>query len=58
MDTRSDAYAARLVARQGVWWKRLLRGLAPDPWRSFPLPRTAGRFFTYNEFIVAARKLS
>ena len=32
-------------------------GLEPEPWRSFPLPRAAGRFFTYNEFLVAARKV-
>jgi SAM-dependent methyltransferase len=31
-------------------------GLEPQPWRSFPFPRTAGRFFTYNEFVVVARK--
>jgi SAM-dependent methyltransferase len=31
-------------------------GLTPGPWRSFPLPRAAGRFFTYNEFVVVARK--
>ena len=32
-------------------------GLEPEPWRSFPLPRRAGRFFTYNEFLVVARKV-
>ena len=32
MDTRSDAYAARLVARQGLWWKRLLRVQAIYQW--------------------------
>jgi SAM-dependent methyltransferase len=31
-------------------------GLAPEPWRSFPFPRAAGRSFTYNEFVVVARK--
>jgi SAM-dependent methyltransferase len=31
-------------------------GLLPGRWRSFPLPRAAGRFFTYNEFNVLARK--
>ena len=31
-------------------------GLEPEPWRSFPFPRAAGRFFTYNEFLVKARK--
>ena len=30
-------------------------GLVPDPWRSFPLPRRAGRAFTYNEFTLVAR---
>jgi SAM-dependent methyltransferase len=31
-------------------------GLEPERWRSFPLPRAAGRFFTYNEFVLEARK--
>ncbi|MDX6301564.1 MAG: hypothetical protein QOF53_2778 [Nocardioidaceae bacterium] len=31
-------------------------GLAPDQWRSFPLPRWAGRAFRYNEFNVLATK--
>jgi len=31
-------------------------GLEPEPWRSFPFPRAAGRFFTYNEFVVVAGK--
>ena len=31
-------------------------GLEPDPWRSFPLPRGAGKAFTYNEFNVLAHK--
>ncbi len=31
-------------------------GLVPAKWRSFPLPRSAGRFFPYNEFTVASRK--
>lgn len=31
-------------------------GLVPEPWRSFPFPRAAGRVFTYNEFVVTARK--
>jgi SAM-dependent methyltransferase len=30
-------------------------GLEPERWRSFPFPRAAGRFFTYNEFLVVAR---
>jgi SAM-dependent methyltransferase len=30
--------------------------LQPEPWRSFPLPRWAGRAFVYNEFRVRARK--
>jgi SAM-dependent methyltransferase len=30
-------------------------GLAPESQRSFPLPRSAGRVFTYNEFVVVAR---
>ncbi len=29
-------------------------GLAVDRWRSFPLPRWAGRLFVYNEFNVVA----
>ena len=31
-------------------------GLTPEPWRSFPLPRWAGKAFVYNEFQVLARK--
>ena len=31
-------------------------GLVPDDWRSFPLPRFAGKAFVYNEFNVLARK--
>ncbi|WP_426244163.1 class I SAM-dependent methyltransferase [Nocardioides sp. LHG3406-4] len=31
-------------------------GLEPRPWRSFPLPRAAGRAFVYNEFNVLATK--
>jgi SAM-dependent methyltransferase len=29
--------------------------LAPESQRSFPFPRSAGRMFTYNEFVVVAR---
>ena len=31
-------------------------GLEPEPWFSFPLPRRAGKAFTYNEFCVRATK--
>lgn len=31
-------------------------GLLPSRWRSFPLPRWAGKIFTHNEFSVLARK--
>ena len=31
-------------------------GLTPERWSSFPLPRAAGRFFTYNEFNLVAHK--
>ena len=31
-------------------------GLVPDHVRSFPLPRMAGKFFTYNEFCLRATK--
>jgi len=31
-------------------------GLESRPWRSFPLPRATGRWFTYNEFNVLAVK--
>jgi SAM-dependent methyltransferase len=31
-------------------------GLVPGQWKSFPLPRAAGRWFTYNEFTLLARK--
>ena len=31
-------------------------GLVPERWRSFPLPRAAGRVFTYNEFTLLAHK--
>jgi SAM-dependent methyltransferase len=31
-------------------------GLEPQPWRSFPFPRWAGKPFTYNEFNVVAIK--
>ena len=31
-------------------------GLTPRRLRSFPLPRSAGRWFTYNEFAVLATK--
>ena len=30
-------------------------GLELTPWRSFPLPRIAGQWFTYNEFTLLAR---
>ncbi|MGA8255939.1 MAG: class I SAM-dependent methyltransferase [Nocardioides sp.] len=32
-------------------------GLTPEPWRSFPAPRSVGRVFTYNEFTVVAHKI-
>ena len=31
-------------------------GLTPDRRISFPLPRAAGKFFLYNEFVLVARK--
>lgn len=31
-------------------------GLEPASWFSFPLPRPAGRIFTYNEFCLRAQK--
>jgi SAM-dependent methyltransferase len=31
-------------------------GLEPEPWFSFPLPRWAGKPFTYNEFCLLAHK--
>lgn len=31
-------------------------GLRAERWRSFPLPRAAGKVFTYNEFNVMATK--
>jgi hypothetical protein len=31
-------------------------GFAPERAFSFPFPRGAGRFFTYNEFVVTGRK--
>ena len=31
-------------------------GLVRDVARSFPFPRAAGRVFTYNEFVVVARR--
>lgn len=31
-------------------------GLEPQPWRSFPFPRVAGRAFVYNEFNVLATR--
>jgi 2-polyprenyl-3-methyl-5-hydroxy-6-metoxy-1,4-benzoquinol methylase len=31
-------------------------GLQPEPWFSFPLPRRAGKAFTYNEFCLLAHK--
>lgn len=31
-------------------------GLEPERRRSFPFPRRAGKVFTYNEFVVRARK--
>jgi len=31
-------------------------GLEPEPWFSFPFPRSAGKLFIYNEFCVLARK--
>jgi 2-polyprenyl-3-methyl-5-hydroxy-6-metoxy-1,4-benzoquinol methylase len=31
-------------------------GLQPGRWRSFPLPRVAGKIFTYNEFVLEATK--
>jgi SAM-dependent methyltransferase len=31
-------------------------GLQPEPWRSFPFPRWAGKPFVYNEFHVLATK--
>jgi SAM-dependent methyltransferase len=42
----------------GVALEQLARdcGLRPERWRSFPFPRVAGRYFTYNEFVVSAQK--
>lgn len=31
-------------------------GLEPQPWRSFPFPRQAGKVFTHNEFNVLATR--
>jgi SAM-dependent methyltransferase len=31
-------------------------GLVPSSWKSFPFPRSAGRWFTYNEFTLLATK--
>lgn len=31
-------------------------GLVPERWKSFPFPRWTGRWFTYNEFCLRARK--
>jgi 2-polyprenyl-3-methyl-5-hydroxy-6-metoxy-1,4-benzoquinol methylase len=31
-------------------------GLVPATWKSFPAPRALGKFFTYNEFTLLARK--
>lgn len=31
-------------------------GLVPEGWTSFPLPRSAGKAFRYNEFNLVARK--
>ena len=31
-------------------------GLAPERTFSFPFPRWAGRWFTYNEFVVVSRR--
>ena len=31
-------------------------GFEPSRWFSFPLPRWAGRLFTYNEFVLVGTK--
>jgi 2-polyprenyl-3-methyl-5-hydroxy-6-metoxy-1,4-benzoquinol methylase len=52
----SDATHVRFVRFEEGAEMATALGLTVDKQYSFPFPRTAGRVFTYNEFITVARK--
>ncbi|QEO13532.1 class I SAM-dependent methyltransferase [Agromyces intestinalis] len=53
---RSDATHVQFVDFAGLEEIAEASGLTVERRFSFPLPRAAGRAFTYNEFVVVARK--
>ncbi len=52
----SDATHVRFTTEADLISLATGAGLQVDRSFSFPFPRVAGRFFTYNEFCVLARK--
>jgi len=50
----SDLTHTHFVSGENILALCRRHDLAVDRWRSFPLPRWAGRFFTHNEFTVVA----
>jgi len=52
----SDPTHIRWTTTEDLWRLALDLGLEPVRSSSFPLPRKAGKVFTYNEFNVLARK--
>lgn len=52
----SDSTHVRWTSGQDLMTLAKQLGLEARTWSSFPFPRVAGRFFTYNEFNVVAYK--
>lgn len=53
----SDSTHVRFVDETGLRATARRLGFSPVRQYSFPLPRTAGRLFPYNEFVLVARRL-
>ncbi|MFY0406863.1 class I SAM-dependent methyltransferase [Solicola sp. PLA-1-18] len=52
----SDPTHVRFVDGEALMDLSRKVGLEPDPWFSFPFPRSLGKAFIYNEFCVRAHK--
>jgi 2-polyprenyl-3-methyl-5-hydroxy-6-metoxy-1,4-benzoquinol methylase len=53
---RTDATHVQFTTGEDLQELSRRAGLVPERWRSFPLPRRAGKVFTYNEFTLLAHK--
>lgn len=51
----SDETHVRFVGSEDIARLCSMIGIRLEMQRSFPLPRAAGRFFKYNEFVAVAR---